>query len=151
MLVSRKVILLTATISGNRDDSSITGVIIFDSPKMLGKIKPGKCLTPTLLLICSSFSRENGHLLLICSSLSTSQKQKTYPKWWFYTLNKQTLYDINPGEKSFKYDHTFASTLNLLKWVIYVISKNHCFIHYEILGVNGMHDVTPFHSTKRLR
>ena len=33
----------------------------------------GKCLTPTQLLICSSFSRENGHLLLICSSLSTSQ------------------------------------------------------------------------------
>ena len=29
--------------------------------------------TPTQLLICSSFSRENGHLLLICSSLSTSQ------------------------------------------------------------------------------
>ncbi len=36
--------------------------------------KTGKCLTPTQLLICSSFSRENGYLLLICSSLSTSQK-----------------------------------------------------------------------------
>ena len=33
----------------------------------------GKCSTPTQLLICSSFSRENGHLLLICSSLSTTQ------------------------------------------------------------------------------
>ena len=33
----------------------------------------GKCLTPTQLLICSSFSRENGHPLLICSSLSTAQ------------------------------------------------------------------------------
>ncbi len=33
----------------------------------------GKCLTPTQLLICSSFSRENGHVLLVCSSLSTSQ------------------------------------------------------------------------------
>ncbi len=33
----------------------------------------GWCLTPTLLLICSSFSRENCHLLLICSSLSTAQ------------------------------------------------------------------------------
>ena len=33
----------------------------------------GKCLTPTLLLICSSFSRENGYPLLICSSLSTAQ------------------------------------------------------------------------------
>ena len=33
----------------------------------------GWCSTPTLLLICSSFSRENGHSLLICSSLSTAQ------------------------------------------------------------------------------
>ena len=33
----------------------------------------GWCSTPTLLLICSSFSRENGHPLLICSSLSTVQ------------------------------------------------------------------------------
>ena len=37
------------------------------------KLSTGKCLTPTQLLICSSFGRENGHLLLICSSLSTSQ------------------------------------------------------------------------------
>ena len=34
---------------------------------------PGWCSTPTLLLICSSFSMENGHSLLICSSLSTAQ------------------------------------------------------------------------------
>ena len=33
----------------------------------------GWCSTLTLLLICSSFSRENGHPLLIYSSLSTSQ------------------------------------------------------------------------------
>ena len=33
----------------------------------------GWCSTPTQLLICSPFSRENGHLLLICSSISTSQ------------------------------------------------------------------------------
>ena len=33
----------------------------------------GNCLTPTQLLICSSFSGGNSHLLLICSSLSTSQ------------------------------------------------------------------------------
>ena len=33
----------------------------------------GWCSTPTLLLICSSFRRENGHPLLICSSLSTVQ------------------------------------------------------------------------------
>ncbi len=31
----------------------------------------GWCSTPTQLLICSSFNRENGHPLLICSSLST--------------------------------------------------------------------------------
>ena len=33
----------------------------------------GWCSTPSLLLICSSFSRENGHPLLVCSSLSTAQ------------------------------------------------------------------------------
>ena len=31
------------------------------------KTKSGKCLTPSQLLICSSFSRENGYLLPICS------------------------------------------------------------------------------------
>ena len=36
-------------------------------------IYTGWCSTTTLLLICSSFSRENGHLFLICSSLSTAQ------------------------------------------------------------------------------
>ncbi len=35
----------------------------------------GWCSTLTLLLICSSFSRENGYPLLICSSLSTAQKR----------------------------------------------------------------------------
>ena len=33
----------------------------------------GWCSTPTLLLICSSFSRENGQPLLVCSSLITAQ------------------------------------------------------------------------------
>ena len=33
----------------------------------------GLCSTPNQLLICSSFSRENSHPLLICSSSSTSQ------------------------------------------------------------------------------
>ena len=41
--------------------------------KQLDQFWTGKCLTPTQLLICSSFSRENCYLLLICSSLSTSQ------------------------------------------------------------------------------
>ena len=34
---------------------------------------PGQFSNPNQLLICSSFSRENGHSLLICSSLSTCQ------------------------------------------------------------------------------
>ena len=38
-----------------------------------GFLGSGWCSTLTLLLICSSFSRENGHLLLICSSISTAQ------------------------------------------------------------------------------
>ncbi len=33
----------------------------------------GWCSTPTLLLICSSFNRENCHPSLICSSLSTAK------------------------------------------------------------------------------
>ncbi len=41
--------------------------------KINAAILTGWCLTPTLLLICSSFSRENGYPLLICSSLSTAQ------------------------------------------------------------------------------
>ena len=36
----------------------------------------GWCSTPTQLLICSSFSRENCHLLLICSSLSAAQAER---------------------------------------------------------------------------
>ncbi len=41
--------------------------------EMVGVPSSGWCSTPNQLLICSSFSRENGHPLLICSSLSTSQ------------------------------------------------------------------------------
>ena len=39
-----------------------------------GKRQAGWCSTLTVLLICSSFSREYGHPLLICSSLSTAQQ-----------------------------------------------------------------------------
>ena len=58
----------------------------FETPQKIHSWKPetskndgwfqnsGWCSTPTVLLICSSFSRENGHPLLICSSLSTAQK-----------------------------------------------------------------------------
>ena len=42
-------------------------------PRIHLKIYTGWCSTPNQLLICSSFSRENGHPLLICSSLSTAQ------------------------------------------------------------------------------
>ena len=40
--------------------------------------RAGWCSTPTLLLICWSFSTENGHPLLVCSSLSTAQRD--FPK-----------------------------------------------------------------------
>ena len=50
-----------------------------NKPNFMINPNTGKCLTPTQLLICSSFSRENGHFLLICSSLSTSQnKSKSF-------------------------------------------------------------------------
>ncbi len=39
----------------------------------------GWCSTPSQFLMCSLFSKKNGHLLLICSSLSTSQ---------LYAMNK---------------------------------------------------------------
>ena len=42
-------------------------------PFPFSKPLTGWCSTPTQLLICSSFNRENGHPLLICSSLSTAQ------------------------------------------------------------------------------
>ena len=41
----------------------------------------GWCSTLTLLLICSSFSRESDHPLLICSSLSTAQLRNQ----WVFT------------------------------------------------------------------
>ena len=59
---------------------------VFQLSRLRKPTKPttGKCLTPSQLLICSSFSRENCHLLLICSSLSTSQtntlRQTTRPR-----------------------------------------------------------------------
>ena len=53
----------------------------------------GWCSTPTQLLICSSFNRENGHPLLICSSLSTAQISNwSFPKIW-----KVYLFDIHSG------------------------------------------------------
>ena len=46
----------------------------------------GKCLTPSQLLVCSSFSGENCIFLPICSSLSNSQ----------ITLGKLLLEGSNP-------------------------------------------------------
>ena len=40
----------------------------------------GWCSTPTYLLICSSFNRENGTFFLICSSLSTNQEIRASDK-----------------------------------------------------------------------
>ena len=55
----------------------------------------GKCLTPTQLLICSSFSRKNGHLLLVCSSLSTSQlkKMSTRVIFWGVSVSVSTPFN----------------------------------------------------------
>ena len=57
-------------------------LIIFHHPlnsrtvwTFFGWISTGWCSTPTLLLICSSFSRENGYPMLICSSLSAAQSR----------------------------------------------------------------------------
>ena len=55
------------------------------SPRILS----GWCSTPTLLLICSSFNRENGHPLLICSSLSVAQF--LVRKTWKQTLRQRNL------------------------------------------------------------
>ena len=48
----------------------------------------GWCLTPTLLLICSSFSRENGHIFLICSSRSgwELENQKSEGRIFHWTI-----------------------------------------------------------------
>ena len=56
----------------------------------------GWCSTLTMLLICSSFRRENGYPLLICSSLSTAQvgKYTPYmdPSW---EMQEKTLQQTN--------------------------------------------------------
>ena len=56
-------------VSKSWDDPPSRG---YSSP-ITPKNSSGWCSTLTLLLICSSFSRENCHPLLICSSLSTAQ------------------------------------------------------------------------------
>ena len=58
------------------------------APMYIAEILVG-AQTPTLLLICSSFSRKNGYPLLVCSSLSTAQnifpyKLKTLKSLDFY-------------------------------------------------------------------
>ena len=62
-----------------RKVSKINGKKTQTSLSFQSLVLTGKCLTPTQLLICSSFSRENGYLLLICSSLSTSLLS---PSFW---------------------------------------------------------------------
>ncbi len=56
----------------------------------------GWCSTPNQLLICSSFSTKNGHPLLTCSSLSTSQVciSKNVPHFFlagFFIFNPMAL------------------------------------------------------------
>ena len=55
------------------------GQIIVCNQKTIGWFSraTGWCSTPTWLLICSSFSREDGHPLFICSSLSIAQANKS--------------------------------------------------------------------------
>ncbi len=60
---------------------------------------PGWCSTPNQLLVCSSFSRKNGHPLLICSSLSTNQIQLKVSLLllrgtWFFFLPQADLSDL---------------------------------------------------------
>ena len=64
------------------------------------------CLTPNQLLMCLSFSRENGHPLFICSSLSTSQLIFREFPIGFSQLEPQTIsklhlrvatYETHPG------------------------------------------------------
>ena len=49
--------------------------------------KTGWCSTPTQLLICSSFNRENGHPLLICSS-RFAQPRKCWDDLLVHFLSK---------------------------------------------------------------
>ena len=68
----------------------------------------GKCSTPTQLLICSSFSRENGHLLLICSSLSTTQLDLLFPTDW--KKWGDTNMPFNGHQLAKKYNITYQTT-----------------------------------------
>ena len=56
------------------------------SLKLTASLPPGWCSTPNQLLICSSFSRENGYPLLICSSLSTAQLKIDAWKMFLFLL-----------------------------------------------------------------
>ncbi len=64
------------------------------------EIFSGKCLTPSQLLICSSFSRENGHLLLICSSpfapasFAKLGKIATHQGWEIFSKNWVALKNL---------------------------------------------------------
>ena len=53
----------------------------------------GWCLTPTLLLICSSFTRENGYPLLICSSRSAQHKNPSISKSRFTKLVAEVFFN----------------------------------------------------------
>ncbi len=79
----------------------------------------GWCLTPTLLLICSSFSRENGNIFLICSSLSTAQigvsKNRGTLNGWFIMVPNPIKMDDLGGTIIFGHTHIW-------KW-----HSKHCF------------------------
>ena len=89
----------------------------------LGFVGKGNWLvrtTPTLLLICSSFSRENGYPLLICSSLSTAQVRYvrySWPGWWIGTsllgtwVDQLVFVQDVPPESSYRTSHRIHGTI----------------------------------------
>ncbi len=89
----------------------------------------GKCLTPTQLLICSSFSRENGHLLLICSSLSTSQN---FPECVSQNLGHSKISRIS-----------FKLIISPMKFLCHSTCKSHRFEPSFILAVCGLVTAPP--------
>ena len=76
----------------------------------------GWCSTPTQLLICSSFNRENGHPLLICSSLSTAQILFTYMWLQFMVSISIGKYSIHAayGKRRIEIEDTSTKKNNLL-------------------------------------
>ena len=81
-------------------------------------ILSGWCSTPTLLLICSSLSRENGYPLLIFSSLSTAQLWRI-PRHPQKGVNFSTSFDRPSLAPSFFQEVAMMGALVLRKFGIF--------------------------------